>query len=96
MASRFWWGSRTNATPSVIASSAHRRLSREAALLGVRRRGASRGRDAVGGAGEVEQVGAFGLVELQGPGQGVEDAGGGAGDLAALEAGVVLDAETGE
>ena len=43
-----------------------------------------------------KQVGAFGLVELQRPRQRVEDAGGGAGDLAALEAGVVLDAEPGE
>ena len=58
--------------------------------------GAARGRDAVGGAGQVEQVGALGLVELQRSGQGVEDAGGGAGDLAALEAGVVLDAQPGE
>ena len=56
----------------------------------------ARGRDAVGGAGEVEQVGAFGLVELQRPGQRVEHAGGGAGDLAALEPGVVLDAQPGE
>jgi hypothetical protein len=39
VASRFWWGSRTNATASVIASSAHCRLGREADLLGVRRRG---------------------------------------------------------
>ena len=56
----------------------------------------ARGRDAVGGAGEVEQVGPLGLVELQGPGQGVEHAGGRAGDLAALEPGVVLDAQPGE
>ena len=41
-------------------------------------------------------MGALGLVELQRPGQGVEDAGGCAGDLAALEAGVVLDAQTGQ
>src|SRR6476619_476635 len=45
---------------------------------------------------EVEQVGAFGVVELQGASERVEDAGRGAGDLAALEAGVVLDAEPGD
>ena len=38
----------------------------------------------------------FGLVELQGSGQRLEDAGGGAGDLAALEPGVVLHAQPGE
>ena len=54
---------------------------------------AARGGDAVGRAREVEEVRAFGLVELQRPGQGLEDPGGCAGDLAALEAGVVLDAE---
>ena len=43
-----------------------------------------------------KQVGAFGLVELQRPGERFEDAGRGAGDLAALEPGVVLDAEPGE
>ena len=54
-----------------------------------RRRGAgpARGRDAVGGAGEVEEVGAFGLVELQRPGERVEDAGGRAGDLARARGG---------
>ena len=41
-------------------------------------------------------MGSFGLVELQRAGERVEDAGGGAGDLAALEAGVVLDAESGD
>ena len=50
--------------------------------------------DAIGGAGEVEQVVAFGLVELQRPGERFQDAGRGAGDLAPLEAGVVLDAQT--
>jgi hypothetical protein len=56
---------------------------------------AARGGDAVGRARQVEEVGAFGLVELQCPGQRLEDPGGCAGDLAALEAGVVLHAETG-
>jgi hypothetical protein len=41
-------------------------------------------------------VGAFGLVELQRPGKGFQDAGRCAGDLAPLEAGVVLDAEARE
>ena len=43
-----------------------------------------------------KQVGALGVVELQRARQRVEDAGGGAGDLAALEAGVVLDAQPGQ
>ena len=39
---------------------------------------------------------AFGVVELQRAGDGVEDLGGGAVDGAAFELGVVLDAEPGE
>ena len=58
--------------------------------------GAAGGGDAVGGAGEVEQVRALGVVELQGAGDGVEHGGGGAGDRAALELGVVLHADAGE
>ena len=65
-------------------------------LAGCTTAGAARGGDAVGGAGEVEEVCSFGLVELQGAGQRVEDTAGGAGDLAALELGVVLDAEAGD
>ena len=79
-----------------MASSAHCRLSRDAALVGVRRRGAAAGGDAVGGAGEVVEVGALGVVELQRPRQRLQHAGGGAGDLAALEPGVVLHAQPGE
>ena len=51
---------------------------------------------AVGGAGEVDEVVAFGVVELQGAGDGVEDLVGDAGDGAAFELGVVLDAQPGE
>jgi hypothetical protein len=54
------------------------------------------GGDAVGRAGEVEQVGALGVVEPQGAGERVENAGGRAGDLPALEPGVVLDTEPGD
>ena len=64
-----------------------------AARLGRRRR---RGRGVVGGAGEVEQVGAFGFVELQGAGDGFEDAVGDAGEVPAFEPGVVVDADPGE
>ena len=96
MASRFWCGSRTKATPSVIASSAHCRLGRDAALLAVRRRGRPEVGMPSAARARSKQVGALGLVELQRPGERVEHAGGGAGDLAALEAGVVLDAEPGE
>lgn len=41
-------------------------------------------------------MGAFGVVELQGAGQGVEDGSGDAGEGSALELGVVLDADAGE
>nr|BFE72373.1 hypothetical protein GCM10020092_056740 [Actinoplanes digitatis] len=43
--------------------------------------------------GEGGQVLLFGLVEVQGPGEGVENAVGGAGEVAAFELGVVLDAD---
>ena len=46
--------------------------------------------------GEVEQVGPFGVVELQGAGEGVEHAGRDAGEGAAFELGVVLDAHPGQ
>jgi len=48
-----------------------------------------------GGVREVEQVGPFGVVELQRPGQGVEDRCRDSSDRAALELGVVLDADRG-
>ena len=46
--------------------------------------------------GQGEEVVALGLVELQGVGEGVEDALGGAGEAAALHAHVVVDRDTGE
>ena len=54
---------RTNAADAVMESSSHwtRGGTRLAAGGGVRRGGS-------GGAGQVEQVGAFGVVELQRPG----------------------------
>jgi len=48
-----------------------------------------------GGVREVEQVGPFGVVELQRPGQGVEDRCRDSSDRAALELGVGLDADRG-
>ncbi len=48
------------------------------------------------GAGEVDQVGLFGLVELQCAGDGVHDAVGGVGECAAFQADVVVDAEPGQ
>jgi hypothetical protein len=52
---------------------------------------------AVGGnAGQIVEVGSFGLVQLEGACEGVEDFGGGSGEVAALHACVVLDADTGE
>jgi hypothetical protein len=50
----------------------------------------------VGGLGEVEQVGSFGLVELEGSSDRVEDGGGGAGEGTTFQFGVVLDAHAGE
>jgi hypothetical protein len=52
--------------------------------------------DGLGGAGEVEEVGALGVVELQGSGQRFEDAVGGAGEVAAFQARVVRDAYPGK
>jgi hypothetical protein len=54
------------------------------------------GRCGVCGAGQVEQVGAFGLVELQGGGQAVEDGVRGSGKVAAFHADVVVDAHARE
>ncbi len=65
-------------------------------LAGAAAPGPAGGRDAVGGPREVEKVGALGLVELQRPGQGVEHPSRGTGEVAALKAGVVLDAQTGQ
>ncbi|MDX6261329.1 MAG: hypothetical protein QOH84_3017 [Kribbellaceae bacterium] len=58
--------------------------------------GTTRGRDPVRGPGEVEEVGSFGVIQLERSGEGFEHAGGGAGDLATLEPCVVLDAEPGD
>jgi hypothetical protein len=52
--------------------------------------------DRAGGAGEVEQVGALGVVEPQRVGERLEDAVGGTGGVAALQAFVVLDAHPGQ
>lgn len=46
--------------------------------------------------GQVEQVGAFGLVELEHRGHRVEDGIGGAAEIAAFEPGVVVHADPGE
>jgi aryl-alcohol dehydrogenase-like predicted oxidoreductase len=48
------------------------------------------------GAGQIEQVGAFSLVELEGGGDTVEDGVGGAGEVAAFHADVVVDAHAGQ
>ena len=53
-------------------------------------------RGAVGGLGEVEQVGAFGVVKLQSAGDRVQDAGGDAAECTAFKLGVVLDAHPGQ
>lgn len=48
------------------------------------------------GGGEVVEVRAFGVIELEGAAERVEDFFGGAGELAAFQADVVVDADTGE
>ncbi len=48
------------------------------------------------GAGQVEQVRALGLIQLQGAGECVKDGVGGAAGVAAFQAGVVVDAEPGQ
>ncbi|GHA75662.1 hypothetical protein GCM10010345_92320 [Streptomyces canarius] len=48
------------------------------------------------GAGQVVEVGAFGLVQMQGARDRVEDFFGGSGEVAALQADVVVDADAGE
>ena len=50
----------------------------------------------VGGAGEVEQVGSLGLVELERPGECLEHAFGGPVHVSALETGVVGNADAGQ
>jgi len=49
-----------------------------------------------GCAGKVEQMFPLGLIELQRPGERIEHALGHAGEVPALELGVVLDADTGQ
>lgn len=44
----------------------------------------------------MEEVGTFGVIELEGAGDGLEDGGGGTGEVAAFELGVVLHAHVGE
>ena len=51
---------------------------------------------AVGGLGQVEQVGPLGVVELEGMGDGVQHTGRDPGQGASLELGVVLDAHPGQ
>jgi hypothetical protein len=61
------------------------------------RRPAARSRGGgTGRPGKVGQVLAFGLVQLQGAGQRIEHDVGDPGEIAALQLGVVLDADTGE
>ena len=84
-------GLRMNAAPSVIVSST--RCTAGRTCSGVVR---APGGELLGGADQVEQVGAFDVVELQGAGDGFEDVLGDAADVAAFELRVVLDADPGE
>jgi hypothetical protein len=51
---------------------------------------------AVGGLGEVEQVGAFGFVKLESAGDRVQDGGGDAAECTAFKLGVILNAHPGQ
>ena len=86
---------RTMAGPPVIASRTHcqRRPRRPGSAPAA---GAEHRAGAVGGLREVEQVGPFGVVELQCPGDRVQHGRADAGEGAALELGVVLDAHAGQ
>jgi hypothetical protein len=53
-------------------------------------------RAGIGGAGEIEQVGPLGVVELQGAAERVEHALRDPGEVPAFEAGVVVDAHSGQ
>ena len=77
----------------MIASSVHW-ISGRMRGLGWRRRG--RAPAGLGGAGEVEEVGALGVVELERPGQCLQHALGGAAHVSAFQARVVLDAHAGQ
>ena len=87
---------RTNAGPAVTASSAHCRLGRVVDSSGERfgRRRTVAAPSAV--RARSCEVFSFGVVELQGAGDGVEDLLGCAVDRAAFDLGVVLDAQPGE
>ncbi len=88
---------RTKAGPAVTASRVHCRLRCGVHWsLARAASGAGEGVGAVGGLGQVQQVGAFGVVELEGAGDGFEDGRGDAGEVAAFEFGVVLDADVGQ
>ena len=82
-----------SAAAPVIASSVHW-ISGRMRWLGLAPARARAGR--LGGAGEVEEVGALGVVELERPGQRLQHALGGAAHVAALQARVVRDAHAGQ
>jgi hypothetical protein len=84
--------------PAPVADERHAAGEGVERSLQARGHGAGRGRQAGARAGacEVEEVDPLGLVELQCPGDGVEHAVRGAVDVAALELGVVVDADRGE
>ena len=80
---------------AVMASSDHCRLGAPSTASG-RRRGRRIGVAAVGLVGEAQQVGAFGVVELESAGERVQHAGRDTGEGAAFEFGVVLHAHAGQ
>lgn len=86
------WPLVTKAADRVMESSSHWTWGGTSTALR-RRRGAGLG---WGGFGEVEQVGAFDVVQPQGAGHSVEDVTGDAADVALLQPGVPLGAHSGE
>ena len=84
---------RTMAGPPVMVSSTHCRVRCGVQAARLPAGGAQHRAGSVGRLGQMEQVGAFGVVEFQRPGNGVQDLSADAGQDAAFEFGVVLDTD---
>ena len=87
---------RTNAGPAVTASRVHCRLGRRPLPGGRARRGRASASEPSAAWARSKQVGAFGVVEPQRAGDRFQHGRGDAGEVAAFELGVVLDAHVGQ
>ena len=94
LAARMSWNPLlTNAAAPVMESSTHCTLGRTCLAF---RATPACGGSGLAGTGEVEEVRAFSVVEPQRAGDGFDDVVGHAGEVASLEAGVVLHAHAGQ